>query len=136
MSKTKILIPMDGSDSALRALKYAAKAHDAELLVLNVQPALPSSRFVSKRMIAEHHERCANVALSPARALIKRGKFNARVSSSIGEPATTIVEFAKKHRCAAIVMGSRGQGRIAGLVLGSVAAKVIHLAPFPVTVVK
>ena len=136
MPTKKILVPMDGSDCALRALKYAAKAPDAELLVLNAQAALPSSRFVSKRMIAEHQERGADEALARARALIKRGKLNARTFSLIGEPAPTIVEFAKKHRCAAIVMGSRGQGRIEGMVLGSVAAKVIHLAACPVTVVK
>jgi len=120
----------------LRALKYAAKAHDAELLVLNVQTKLPSSRFVSKRMIAQHQERSADEALARARALIERGKLTARTFSQIGEPATTIVEFAKKHRCAAIVMGSRGQGPITGMVLGSVAAKVIYLASCPVTVVK
>jgi nucleotide-binding universal stress UspA family protein len=136
MPTTKILVPMDGSDSALRALKYAAKAHDAELLVLNVQTKWPSSRFVSKRMIAQHQERSADEALAKARALIKRGKLNARTFSQIGEPATTIVEFAKKHRCAAIVMGSRGQGPITGMVLGSVAAKVIYLAGCPITVVK
>jgi len=136
MPTTRILVPMDGSGCALRALKYAAKAHDAELLVLNVQSALPSSRFVSKRMLAEHHERNANEALARARALIKRGNLNARTHSQIGEPAAAIVEFARKHRCTAIVMGSRGQGRIQGLMLGSVAAKVIYLATCPVTVVK
>jgi nucleotide-binding universal stress UspA family protein len=130
------LIPMDGSDSALRALKYAAKTQHASLLVLNVQPNLPSSRFVSKKMIADHQERHADEALAPARALLKRLKVDASLHTAIGEPAASIVAFAKKHRCAAIVMGNRGQGRIAGLVLGSVAAKVIHLASCPVTVVK
>jgi nucleotide-binding universal stress UspA family protein len=133
---TKFLVPMDGSECALRALKFAAKSRDATLHVLNVQPSLPSSRFVSKKMIAEHQERGAQEALAPARALLKRLKVNASVHTAIGDPAATIAEFAKKHRCTAIVMGSRGQGRIAGLVLGSVAAKVIHLASCPVTVVK
>lgn len=133
---TKFLIPMDGSESALRALKFAAKTSEASLLVLNVQPGMPSSRFVSKEMIAEHQQRNAEEALAPARALLKRLKVDARVHTAVGEPATSIAAFAKKHRCTAIVMGSRGQGRIAGLVLGSVAARVIHLASCPVTVVK
>jgi nucleotide-binding universal stress UspA family protein len=136
MPKTKILVPMDGSDCALRALKWAAKAHEAELLVLNVQPALPRSQFVSKDMIAEHQERCAGEALARARALIQRNSLRAQTFSVVGDPAVSILAFAKKHRCAAIVMGSRGQGRIKKLVLGSVAAKVIHAAACPVTLVK
>jgi nucleotide-binding universal stress UspA family protein len=87
-------------------------------------------------MIAEHQRRSADEALAPARALLKRLKIAARIYTAIGEPAATIVAFAKKNRCSAIVMGSRGQGRIAGVMLGSVAAKVIYLATCPVTVVK
>lgn len=136
MPTKKLLVPMDGSGSAMRALKLAAKTRDAVVLVLNVQPAMPSSRFVSKAMIAEHQRRSADEALAPARALLERLRLRARTYTAIGEPAPAIVAFAKKHRCSAIVMGSRGQGAIAGLMLGSVATKVIHLAACPVTVVK
>jgi nucleotide-binding universal stress UspA family protein len=104
--------------------------------MLNVQPAMRNSRFVSKAMVAEHQRRGAKEALASARALIKSLKLNARTYTAIGEPAATIVAFASKHRCTAIVMGNRGQGRIAGLMLGSVAAKVIYLAKCPVTIVK
>ena len=95
-----------------------------------------NSRFVSKTMIAEHQRRAADEALAPARALIERLKVDARTYAAIGEPAATIVAFAKKHRCTGIVMGTRGQGRIAGLMLGSVAAKVLYLATCPVTIIK
>jgi nucleotide-binding universal stress UspA family protein len=132
----KLLVPMDGSDSAMRALKLATKTRDAVVLVLNVQPPMSRSRFVSKAMIAEHQQRSADEALARARGLIKRLKLDARIHTAIGEPAATIVAFAKKHRCSSIVMGSRGQGLIAGIMLGSVAAKVIYLAACPVTVVK
>jgi len=87
----KLLVPMDGSGAALRALKSAASTHDAVVLVLNVQPAMSSSRFVSKAMIAEHQRRSADEALVPARPLIKRLKLEARVYTAIGEPAATIV---------------------------------------------
>ena len=136
MPTKKLLVPIDGSGSALRALKFAGGIHDAVVLVLNVQPVMPSSRFVSKAMIAEHQRRGADEALASARPVIKRLKLDARTYTAIGEPAATIVAFAKKHRCHAIVMGSRGQGLIAASLLGSVAAKVIYLAPCPVTLVK
>ena len=136
MPNNKLLVPMDGSGSALRALKWAAKAPDAIVIVLTVQPAMPNSRFVSKTMIAEHQRRAADEALAPARALIERLKVDARTYAAIGEPAVTIVAFAKKHRCTGIVMGTRGQGRIAGLMLGSVATKVLYLATCPVTITK
>lgn len=136
MPTKRVLVPMDGSDSAMRALKLAAKTPDASVLVLNVQPAIAPSRFVSKAMIAEHQRRGADQALSQARALIKRSNLNVRTYTEVGDPATKIVEFAKKHRCSAIVMGTRGQGQVAGLMLGSVAAKVIYLSACPVTVVK
>jgi nucleotide-binding universal stress UspA family protein len=133
---TKLLVPIDGSDSALRALKFAAKTPQASIFILNVQPSLPSSHFVSKKMIADHQQRDAQGALARARTLVKRLKIDARVYTGIGDPAASIADFAKQHRCNAIVMGSRGQSSIVGLVLGSVATKVIHLAGCPVTVVK
>lgn len=136
MPKTTLLIPMDGSKPALRALKLAAQTRGAALIVLNVQPQIPRSRYVPQALVDEHYDRSANEALTPARALIKRLKLGARIEVAIGDPALTIVSFAKKHRCAAIVMGSRGRGSVAKLLLGSVAERVIQLAPCPVTVVK
>jgi len=135
VASKKLLVPMDGSSSALNALKWAAKEGDA-VFILNVQPAMPSSRFVSKAMIAEHQQRNADKALAPARAMIKRRKIEAKVFVAIGDPAPEIVAFATKQRCSAIVMGSRGRGQLAGLILGSIATNVIYLAKCPVTIVK
>jgi nucleotide-binding universal stress UspA family protein len=132
----KLLVPIDGSGPALRALKWAGSTRDATVLVLNVQPRMPSSRFVSKAMIAEHQRRGADEVLESARPLIKRLKLDVRMHRAVGDPPATIVAFAKKHRCHAIVMGSRGHGLIAASLLGSVAAKVIFLAECPVTLVK
>ena len=136
MRTKKLLIPIDGSEAATRALKFAAKIPDAALFVLNVQLPFRPSRRVSKALIAEHQRRGADEALAPVRALIKRSKIQARLFTAIGDPASTITAFAKKRRCFAIVMGNRGRGPFAGLMLGSVANKVIYLAACPVTIVK
>lgn len=135
MRKNTVLVAMDGSAPALRALRLAAQTR-ASLLVLNVQPRVPRERFVDREVLDAHYELGANEALGPARTLIKRSKRNARILMAIGEPATTIVSFAEKHRCTGIVMGSRGRGPVAKLLLGSVAERVVRLASCPVTVVK
>jgi nucleotide-binding universal stress UspA family protein len=53
-----------------------------------------------------------------------------------GYAARDIVDDAQEHDVSVIVMGSRGRGDLAGLVLGSTAHKVIHLADRPVLVVR
>ena len=53
-----------------------------------------------------------------------------------GHAAREIVEDAREHDADVIIMGSRGRGDLAGLVLGSTAHKVIHLADRPVLVIR
>ena len=53
-----------------------------------------------------------------------------------GHAAREIVDEAKAHDAGVIAMGSRGLGDLAGLVLGSTAHKVIHLADRPVLIVR
>jgi nucleotide-binding universal stress UspA family protein len=136
----KILVPIDGSPNSIRALELAGRKQLAgssvSILVLNVQPPLPPSRFVSRAMIAEFHSRRSEAALKPATAVIERMGLEADRYVRVGEPAATIASFAKKTGCSEIVLGTRGLGRVAGLVLGSIALKVIHLASVPVTLVK
>ena len=53
-----------------------------------------------------------------------------------GYAARNIVDDAKEHDVDVIVMGSRGRGDLAGLILGSTAHKVIHLTDRPVLIVR
>ena len=53
-----------------------------------------------------------------------------------GHAAREIVEDADEHDVDAIVMGSRGRSDLEGLVLGSVAHKVLHLSKRPVLIVR
>ena len=54
----------------------------------------------------------------------------------VGQPARTIVDFAKRSGADAIVIGSRGLGDIEGALLGSVSHKVASLAEMTVVAVK
>ena len=64
-------------------------------------------------------------------------KAHGEVATTLfGYAARNIVDDAIDHDVDVIVMGSRGHGDLAGLVLGSTAHKVIHLADRPVLIVR
>jgi nucleotide-binding universal stress UspA family protein len=136
----RVLVAVDGSASALRALKFAvmraAEHKSTEVLVLLVQETIPRFTGIPRRLVAEHRARVAEEALGSARALIAKLGAEARFYTRVGAPATTIVTFAERRRCAEIVMGKRGLGQIAGLLLGSVSRQVVHLSALPVTLVR
>jgi nucleotide-binding universal stress UspA family protein len=72
-----------------------------------------------KRFAADHFE-----PLAP--------EVTARTAFELGDPATTIVEFAEKAQVDLIMMPTQGHGRFRSLLLGSVTAKVLHDARCPV----
>jgi nucleotide-binding universal stress UspA family protein len=57
------------------------------------------------------------------------------VHAEVGDIAATIVRLAAKQHCDMIYMGTRGMGAVSGLVMGSTATKVLHLASVPVVLV-
>lgn len=141
MASNRVLVAVDGSRCSIHALEYAVRRRresstGIDIVVLNVQLPIPPSRFLTRALIAEHQARNADESLKPALRAIKRLKLDATCHALIGEPAATIVAFARKKKCREIVMGNSGLGAIAGLVMGSVARKVVFLADTPVTLVK
>lgn len=138
----KILLPVDGSKHAGRAVRHVIKLHAhglvCEVLLLHVQPALPphSSPRSKRRSAILHQLDAGEAALAPALVLLERAGVPHRSRSLSGAPAEGILQMAAEQSCAAIVMGTRGLGAVAGLVLGSVAMKVLQLARVPVTLVK
>lgn len=136
----RVLIPIDGSENSLRALRHVAQGVSADgravhLDVVHVQPQFPVSTWVTRRMIEDHRAAQSDAALAPARRLLERHKLKANFHMRVGEPARVIVELARRRRSNEIVIGSRGLGALKGLLLGSVTTKVIHMAATPVTVV-
>jgi nucleotide-binding universal stress UspA family protein len=138
-----ILVAVDGSPCSLRAVRYAADrlraARGAKLHLLNVQPPVMSgnvTRFVSKAMIEDYHREQGERALAKARRLLDAARLPYVPHIVTGPVAQTIVDAARAFGCGEIVMGTRGHGAVARLVLGSVATKVVHLARQPVTLVK
>jgi nucleotide-binding universal stress UspA family protein len=138
----RILVPVDGSEPSSHALAHAIalsrRCGAVDIEVVNVQAAIDGlvQKFVSQAMIDEYHRTEGEAALAPARALLAAAGTNHQASMRVGGVAETIVDHAARTHCDLIVMGTRGLGAVGGMVMGSVATKVVHLAGIPVTLVK
>ena len=136
----RILVPVDGSKCALRALRFAASRLDRHrgglILLLNVQPPMPPGLFVTRDMIKEHQRRHADPIIKHAETMAKRLRIKTRSAVRVGDPAPLIARMARQSRCSEIVMGTRGRGRLAGAVLGSTSMKLLHIARIPVTLIR
>jgi nucleotide-binding universal stress UspA family protein len=139
----RILIPLDGSDRSLAAVRYVvdtlARANpDLDIHLLNVQPPLPSaaSRFIDSAVVRDFHREEGAKDLAAGRQLLNDAGLRHVSNTLVGEPAETIAAYAEQRDCVGIVMATRGLGHAAGLLLGSVAHKVLQLSTMPVTLVK
>lgn len=140
----KILLPMDGSECALRAARHIVSMRDMlrvpiEVHLLNVQLPVASGAvkmFISQQQLNDYYRDEGLASLKEARALFEQYGVPCQHHIGVGDLAGTIVEYVREKGCGQIVMGTHGRGKLAGAVLGSVAAKVIHLADVPVLLIK
>ena len=137
----RVLVPVDGSENSLRAVQFVLKKallykEPLELHLLNVQHPFPGTiQGVHEQAERYHHDEGAKVLASARKALDAAGvKYVYHIS--VGEAAEAIAYFAKEKKIEQIVMGTRGLGSIANMLLGSVASKVLHLVDVPVLLVK
>jgi nucleotide-binding universal stress UspA family protein len=142
----RILVATDGSEGAARAIDYAArraKADGAELLIVNVIGGygLPETAFMAftndrdvllKELLASQSAATLTTARDRAR---EAGASTIILESRTGEAAQTIIDIAHEKKADAIVVGKRGAGLVAGVLLGSVSQKLVSLSPLPLTVV-
>jgi nucleotide-binding universal stress UspA family protein len=139
----RLLLCIDGSESSLRAVDHVVKTANRyketpELYLLNVQPPLPGdvTMFVHHDQVQKFHHEEGNKALAGARAKLDAAKQRYESTVEVGSPAEMIVRYAREKRCEQICIGTRGLGRITGMLLGSVTSKVVHLSDVPILLVK
>jgi K+-sensing histidine kinase KdpD len=133
----RVLVPFDGSPSALHALQHvvclARAGHRGTVLLLNVQA--PSAK--SSSADAEAQIRAAGKAvLEKASQLLDAQRIPYQCEVLAGMPPQAIAAAADRHQIDLIVMGSTGMGTLARLFLGSVAMAVAQESRVPVTLVK
>lgn len=140
----QILLPVDGSENSLRAIRHLIAMKELyrdpiEVHLLNVQLPVASGAvkmFISRQQLNDFYRDEGAAALKDARALLEQAGVSYQHHVGVGDLAATIVSYAKEKQCRQIVMGTRGRGSFAGALLGSVTTKVIHLADMPVLLIK
>jgi len=139
----KILLPVDGSEVSLKAVRLAIsllqQGLSGSVVLANVQePATLYEMVVAPNTeILESVSTAAGVdTLAPAETLlINAGVVYEREIAS-GDPAHTIVDIVERYSCDLVIMGARGVGALRNALLGSVSNEVLRTAPVPVLVVK
>ena len=137
-SPENILLATDGSEDAALAARAAADLAaklDARLHVVHAwqvpAPAYPAAppadlfEWDAREVLSKELKRIGNAGVDVAEAHLR-----------MGNPVNEIVELAEELGRSLIVLGSRGQGRLKRLVLGSVSEGVAHHASCPVLIVR
>lgn len=140
---TSWLIAIDGSAPSLKVIDYvlaeaASRLVKPQLFLVNVQAPLSSdiTRFIDEKVVTDFHREAGDAALAQARQKLDAAGLAYSAHIMLGDAAPTLVEFATAKGCSLIIMGARGLGSVAGLLMGSVATKVVKLSTVPVLLVK
>jgi nucleotide-binding universal stress UspA family protein len=137
----RIVVGVDGSDSAKRALEWAiaeAKIRQAQLTVISAWQ-IPSVVLASPVATAAYDDeawrQAATETVDAAVQSVAADGLPAALDRQVieGPPAKVLVDAGKDADM--IVVGSRGRGGFAGLLLGSVSQQVAHHASCPVVIV-
>jgi nucleotide-binding universal stress UspA family protein len=140
----KVLLPVDGSPSAVRAtqklietLDWYKEPPEIEVVVVHLPvPRVPNlGAFVSKEMIQNYYDDECGAMLAPSRDLLDAAGVAYTVHQLTGPIAETIVQQATQSGSHMIYMGTRGMSALANMALGSVTTRVLHLCHIPVVLI-
>ena len=138
----KVLIPVDGSENAMRAvahvlaLRRETPALEIHLLAVQIPIDGHARSFVSKEALEDYHREEGLAALASARKQLDEAGVAYTHHVAIGHVADTIVRYARERGFDRIVMGSHGRTGLLHLLMGSVAREVSQRSTVPVMLVK
>jgi len=139
-----VLVPVDFSEPSMRALQYAgsiAERYDASLHVVHVVPNPyiddPAGLYLPLPInyvtdLVNHAQRRLDELLAPG----DRERLRVKAIVKVGDPVRQVVAYAEGESIGVIVMGTHGRSGVAHLFLGSVAERVVRMAPCPVLTVR
>jgi nucleotide-binding universal stress UspA family protein len=137
----EIVCPIDFSPPSNAALKEAigmAKQYGAKLILVSVVEPIVTGLMLSVYTYQQYVKRLKNTAREQLKAMItKHVPKGMRVTALVktGDPADVIVRTCKSQRADLLVVATHGRRGWGHLIFGSVAEKVIRMAPCPVLVI-
>ncbi len=138
----RIVCATDFSDTAEAAWELAgelARIHRSELILVHVFTELPMSPEVAATTVQQVWEEqrlwTEQQLAERAEAMTQRG-LATRFLLRTGTPAEEIGQAATDEGADLIVVGTHGRTGLERLVIGSVAERVVRIAPCPVLTVK
>jgi nucleotide-binding universal stress UspA family protein len=139
----KILVPLDGSALAKRALDEAeklAKFFSAEIILFQVVPFMPiygSPELVTPFIVDEKQKESAERYIFNLAEELKKREFKVTTMVRTGQQvALEIIDYAKESGTDLIVMCTHGRSGITRWMLGSVTQKVLSRAETPVLLIR
>lgn len=139
----KILLPFDGSEVALEAVRFAvrlgADGLAISVVLANVQePASLYELMVAHdpRVIEQVSAAAGANTLLAAQSLLDEAGVAYETEVASGDPAHTLVDILENYGCNMVVMGATGTSTLRRALLGSVSNEVLHSAGVPVVIVK
>lgn len=137
-----VLLGFDGSAPSRRALTQAvhlAQVMGARLEVVHALAPILLAPSTYSQAVAdiERKERDEGARLlAEAVAEATAAGVTARGTCQLGTPAELLLDLAASDEVKALVVGSRGRGAVARVLLGSVADQIVKASPKPVLVVR
>jgi nucleotide-binding universal stress UspA family protein len=140
----KLLVPVDGSGAAARALKQAIAlarmSPDASIHLVHAheEPDIYGeiAVYVPRAKMEALQRSVSEGVLAAAEAELKDSGVRSTKEVLVGPIAETIARHAERLGCDAIVMGRHGKSSLGELLMGSVAMKVLHFTRLPVLLVR
>lgn len=135
----RVLVPTDGSESALEAFDHAvalARHCDAELHVINaVDPTLVPAELGVDDVVDALERAGRDIVEELGRLALAEG-LAVETAVVSGSPAEAIRRYATEHAIDLVVVGTHGRTGLDRWLLGSVAERVVRTAPVPVLTVR
>lgn len=137
----RVLLAVDGSDHALHAARTAADL--ARAMNSNEFRIVVAYDFIPPYLGEPNLQYAIDARIDDAKAIMKKaieavGHLPCEINTEMieGSAAEAVLDVAVTRNSDVIVMGSRGLGTLAGLLLGSTSQKVVAHAPCPVLIVR
>jgi len=141
----RILVPIDGSDSSIRAAKYAVKIANmanADIIFMHAVVNPPYVEYETAGVVVPAHteeaRRHAEMWFMAVGDLASKQnvKFSTDTILNVNSAADSIVSYADNNKVDLIIIGTKGRTGIKRFIVGSVANSVVSHAKCPVMVVR